>query len=57
MTKTLKFGICSEAKMLEEEMPFKVSSNKYVNKDNQELKNLQMVPLVQKYWSRDRMNF
>lgn len=43
--------------MLEEEMPCKVSSNKYMKKDNQELKNLQIVPLVQKYWLRDRMNF
>lgn len=44
-TRTLKYGICNVAKMLEEEMPCKVSSDKNMNKDNQELKT---VPLVQK---------
>lgn len=43
--------------MLEEDLPWKVSSNNYMNKYNQELKNLQMVPLEQKYLSRDKMNF
>ena len=52
-TKTLEYGICKVAKMLEEEMQCKVSSNKYMNKDNQELKNLQTMPFGQKCWSSD----
>lgn len=51
-TERLNYGICSVAKLLED-VPCKVSSNKYVNKDNQDLKNLQTVPLVQKCWSSD----
>lgn len=31
-TKTLKYGICNVAEMLAEEMPCKVSSNKYMKK-------------------------
>lgn len=51
--KTLKYDICNVAKMLEEKMQCKVSSSRYLSKDNQELKNLQTVPLVQKCWSSD----
>lgn len=38
-TKRLNYGIRSVAKLLEEEVPCKVSSNKYMNKDNEDLKN------------------
>lgn len=51
--KTLKYDICNVAKMLEEKMQCKVSSSRYLSKDNQELKNLQTVQLVQKCWSSD----